>query len=569
MATLSLDDLDALPAAPPRGGILSLDDLANLDPKTNSTGPMSWGDAASSAVKNIPSSAYNLAAGIANTVMHPIDTAQGLYDVGKGAVSKAAGAVGIPQDPDAKAQSEQSLDAVMGFFADRYGGVEQFKKTLADDPVGLAMDLSTILTGGQAALSRVPGIVGRAGELAGDAARVTNPANAATAAVKGVRVPGTALNVGVEPAVSTVLGMTTGAGAAPIRTAARAGYEGNKVFRNNMTGGAPMTDVIDQAQNAVSQMGRDRGAAYRAGMAGVNADKTKLSMRPLAPTLKDAKDMVYFNGIAKSEDAANVLKSIQDKIGEWSNAPPQIRIDPKTQKPVQYYPHKTAEGFDALKQALGEIRQSTQPGTLSRKVADSVYHATKATIVKQAPEYAKTMGDYADATDKIKELTKTFSLGEKASQDTALRKLQSTTRNNVNTNYGARTRLLDELTPYAPDLIPALAGQSLSSITPRGLAAQMGAIGIGGNGIAMHGLPALMNPSTLAALPFFSPRFVGEGAYAAGRVGNALSIAPAADMLPGAAKVGNILNVIASQSNGLQGGSGPRYDENGNLRSGQ
>lgn len=507
--------------------------------------PMSWGKAASSAVQNIPSSAYNMAAGIANTVMHPIDTAQGLYDVGKGAVSKAAGAVGISQDPEAKAQREQSLDAVMGFFADRYGGVEQFKKTLAEDPVGLAMDLSTVLTGGGAGLARAPGVIGKAGEAARTAGRMSNP----------VALAGRGASRVAEPVISNVLGMTTGAGAVPIRQAARAGLEGNTTFTDNMRGRAPMSDTVNMAQRAVREMGKERGAAYRAGMAGVNADKTRLSYQPLAPSLRDANDMVYFNGIAKSEDAANVLKSIQDKVDEWRSAPPQTRIDPATQKPVAYYPHQTAEGFDALKQALGEIRESTKPGTLSRKVADSVYHATKATIVKQAPEYAKTMGDYSTASEKIKDLTKTFSLGEKASTDTALRKLQSTTRNNVNTNYGERTRLLDDLAQHEPDLPYAVAGQALSSATPRGMASRTAVElgGVGAGAAAMH----FIDPTFLASLPFFSPRLVGEGAYGAGRAGNAL--APVANALPRASQAGYVMNA-------LSGGSGPRYDENGNLR---
>ena len=59
------------------------------------------------------------------------------------------------------------------------------------------------------------------------------------------------------------------------------------------------------------------------------------------------------------------------------------------------------------------------------------------------------------------------------------------------------------------DLMPALAGQALSSPTPRGLVGQTADIGAV--------LAALSNPSALAVLPATSPRLVGEAALATGK----------------------------------------------------
>lgn len=492
---------------------------------------MGWGDVAIQAATNLPQSAYNIGAGIAHTVMHPIETAQGLYDVGKGAVSKAAGALGVEQDPAQKAQSEQALNGVIQFFQDRYGGMENLKHTIATDPAGFAMDLSTILTGGETALARVPGAT-RAANVVGKAAEFTNPVSLAGKTISNV----------AEPVASNVLGMTTGAGAQPIRQAARAGAEGSQSFIDNMRGNAPMTDVIDQAQSALGQMRQDRSAAYKSDMAAANSATGHVGYQPIHKALSDADQMVNFQGLAKSAEAAKTLEQIQDLVGQWRGLSTP----------------NTVEAADALKQAIGEIRQKTQPGTLERRVADTVYNAAKDSIVRQAPDYAKAMQGYAEASDKINELTKTFSLGEKASDDTALRKLQSVMRNNVNTNYGQRNALLQDLAQYEPDLPNALAGQALNAATPRGMA-QRTAIELGGVGAgaaAMH----FINPAFLASMPFFSPRVVGEGAYLAGRMGNALI--PIAEALPGAAKAGYAVNA-------LRGGMGPRYDENGNLISGQ
>jgi hypothetical protein len=500
--------------------------------------PMSWGDVASQAAANIPSSAYNVGASLVHTLAHPIQTAESLYDVGRGAVSKAEGAIGIAQDPETKAANEAAINAVRDFYVNRYGSIDKFKEALANDPAGVAMDLSTVLTGGEGVLARIPGAA-RAADAVGDAARVTNPVNAASKIVTGVKIPGTGLNVGIEPVASNILGMTTGAGTTPIRQAARAGFNGSTTFADNMRGNVPLSDAVDMAQSALGQMRQDRSAAYKADMASANAAPGHVGYQPIHQALADADAMVNFQGLAKSDDALNTLEQIKDKVSQWRGLPSA----------------HTIEAADALKQAIGEIRQSTQPGTLSRRVADSVYNAAKSSIVQQAPEYAKAMSGYAAASDKIDDLTKTFSLGEKASTDTALRKLQSTTRNNVNTNYGERARLLDELAQYEPELPNALAGQSLSSATPRGMASRT-AIELGGGGAAAAAMHFL-NPAFLASLPFFSPRIVGEGAYAAGRAGNVL--APVVNALPGATKAGYV-------GNALSGGIGPRYDGNGNLR---
>ena len=81
------------------------------------------------------------------------------------------------------------------------------------------------------------------------------------------------------------------------------------------------------------------------------------------------------------------------------------------------------------------------------------------------------MKDYSQGMDTISEIKRSLSLGEKASVDTGMRKLQSLMRNNVSTNYGNRLDLARALEAQGgQEIMPALAGQSLSSVAPRGLA---------------------------------------------------------------------------------------------------
>jgi hypothetical protein len=121
------------------------------------------------------------------------------------------------------------------------------------------------------------------------------------------------------------------------------------------------------------------------------------------------------------------------------------------------------------------------------------------------------MQEYSEASDTIKEIERALSLGQKASADTAMRKLQSLTRNNVNTNYGNRLDLAKTLEAGGGnEILPSISGQAMSSWTPRGLA------GLGGP--ATLGIAAAMsNPYALAALPFQSPRTIGTLLYGTGQ----------------------------------------------------
>ncbi len=119
------------------------------------------------------------------------------------------------------------------------------------------------------------------------------------------------------------------------------------------------------------------------------------------------------------------------------------------------------------------------------------------------------MKDYTQASELLDEITRSLSLGNRASADTAMRKLQSVMRNNVNTNYGARLASLQELEQQGGrQLMPQLAGQALNDFMPRGIQRATAPLLAG----TMTGLP-----SGIAAAAASSPRLMGEAAYYAGR----------------------------------------------------
>src|SRR5204863_3801917 len=84
---------------------------------------------------------------------------------------------------------------------------------------------------------------------------------------------------------------------------------------------------------------------------------------------------------------------------------------------------------------------------------------------------------YQEESGQIKAIERTLSANPKASIDTALRKITSALRDNVNTNYGKRKELVGFLARSgATHLLQKIAGQALKGVAPRGLAT-LGPIG--------------------------------------------------------------------------------------------
>ena len=138
---------------------------------------MPAGELATTAISNIPSSASKFAENMAQPFIHPIETVKNLASIGKGVLQKT----GLMSGDDAT----KYADAVGAFLVARYGSKEAIYETLATDPVGLAADISMVLTGGGSIAARAPGIIGRAGEIAAATGRVIDPVNIAAAGAKG------------------------------------------------------------------------------------------------------------------------------------------------------------------------------------------------------------------------------------------------------------------------------------------------------------------------------------------------------------------------------------------------
>lgn len=143
------------------------------------------------ALENLPASAQrfasNVVGGLQQLATSPVETVSnlvgGALDIGAGALQNV-----LPQpvvdvinkfdfDPDAAKRAVEAANRAGGALANRYGSYENVKRTLAEDPVGAAADLSTLLG---------VGAVGTGSQALGRASTLTNPLTAVTAPVGAV-----------------------------------------------------------------------------------------------------------------------------------------------------------------------------------------------------------------------------------------------------------------------------------------------------------------------------------------------------------------------------------------------
>jgi hypothetical protein len=461
--------------------------------------PMSTGEVLTGAVVNFPSSLYNMATDVFKAVTDPIKTASDLGTLFVGATSKVLGEPFFESDlaKQMRLKGEKSAEQVGAFMANRYGSVESAKQALATDPAGVLSDASLVFTGGAGLVPKAS----TASKVLTTAAKVTDPLRIAAAPL-----------AFTSKTVAPTLGMTTGAGSMAIEEAYKAGKQGGvkgKSFTENLRGTADQLQVLEDTKSNLQAMIQEQQNLYRSGMVNIKADKSVLALDDIDTALQKANDRVYFEGVARSEDAAGYLKTANKIINDW-----------RSKDPTKF---RTPEALDALKQKIYDDVLSNIPinQKSSTGIIGDIYNSVKSTIQKQAPTYADTMKAYADTAEQVREIERALSQGKKASADAGLRKLQTVLRDNASTNYGQRVKLVNQLEATSPSLgggipiKPALAGQALSKVTPRGVQA-VGTVGTAGL------LSQVSNPLTGLYLAGSSPRLVGEAAYLAGQGGRQL-----------------------------------------------
>ena len=463
---------------------------------------MGYGQVASDLVKSFGPSAVKFGKDVATPFVEPVETGKALGNLALGLIQKLTPGV----QPE-----ESTVDAVGDYLSNRYGSggtgsvIENIKRTIAKDPVGVLGDLSMILSGGSLAAVRIPGKIGQVARTAGKVGQAIDPILLAGKGVKTIAKP-----------IPSIIGGLTGTGGAPLKAAYAAGVNKSEAFLDAIKGDLDPATIVTDAKAAIKELGDNKIAQYKKTMGNVKADTTTLDFKPIQEAVNKVKQAGKFEGQTISGPAAQAVQKIDRIVRNWKKA--------SVKKPKLL----TAEGIDALKRKIfADVIEGLDYGTAARGASMDVYNGVKKVISDKFPEYSKAMKEFEEASIHLDELQKTLSLSKgKTNIDTPLRKLTSIMRNNVNTNYGQRTKLAQSLgeTKAGSNLIDKIAGTTLDKWTPRGLQLAGGALPLYAAHLSGSGLPLL-------GLPFQSPKLMGYGAYGAGRAADTMS--NIANMIPG------------------------------------
>lgn len=517
------------------------------------------------ALQNLPESAGQFVSDITYPIRHPIKTAGGLLDAAAGGVqnmlpegvvntvndfNNTLADAGLPlkRQPENYKDSREvrAADAIGDFMVDRYGGWENIKQTMANDPVGSLSDVAGLVTGGAALAAKAGGKSGSVASKVGQVANAVDPANAIIDATKAAATKGAK---GVKAGTSALFGATTGAGADTVGRAFQAGLEGGEAQRaltENMRGTVPQEAVLQEAIDAVRVLKDQASQEFQQGVKALENSGTIVDVQPLMQTTGDMLQS-YVSPNNQSRLNPSEMADVEKIINEVQT----VLADPKNHTPIE---------LDVLRDRINGFFDNGDPkSNRVNRFQKAINQEIKTLIENEVPGYREHLKKYATAMDQITEMEKSLGADNKARVETALRKLQAVTRNNASTNYGYRTNLAEQLDQVGGgQIINSLAGQSLNSTMPRSIQ------GVLGGGLA-GGLITTGNPAFIPALATTSPRIVGEAALAAGRASRAGKKAvagPSRALAEAAQRTGPTRRLAASLAEGLPGG-GPALYQSG------
>ena len=474
------------------------------------------------AISNILASALteaeNMAKGVSHMVQHPVDTAStfGRLALTANPLSPILNSVipYLPEEMQAKVKPalewiNEPKNQMMQEYAQKYGGWENFKRTVAENPVSFLMDLTTPFTGGAGTATKattLPGKVAGAVDKVGRfAAKASDPVGLAAS---GVKLAGKGL--------TESLGVTTGAGPAALKDAFDAGKIGGeqgKTFRRAIMEEMPAEEIVGIAQKGMQNIRDKMFNAYKSDKSVWEAQQGRLSFSPIDKAYTDLQNSLFSNSGTRAHSSLPLAERKQiaklgDVIDEW-------RADPAAH---------TVEGLDTLKQRLrNEVNFKTDHDQVVR-AATQLSNSVLDTIKTLAPpQYRKAMKEYTESSRLLDQLERSFSLGRDSAAHTAMSKLQSVMRNNASTQYGIRTKDMTNLETLGDvSLRPALAGSALNSWSPRGIGRGiMGAGAPAAAGLVLSGLNPLTLGGAALGLASTSPRLVGSMYHGAGRMAGA------------------------------------------------
>ncbi len=496
---------------------------------------LTWGETAQQAASSLIPSIGKQFSGIYEAITSPIETAKSIGQLGKGAVSKAKGALGFEQDEAQKAQDEALINALGEHYAQTYGSMKGFKKALAEDPASVAMDLSAIGTGGGTAAAKALGTtsaVGKAAEKIASASRLLNPVDDA------VRLAGTIVKIPVAIA-RTSAATTSGMPASLQKVATQAGATADPKLREAFVsfarGEGKAEDIFDKTQNALEALKKEASNEFVKNKAAQAQLAKTPNYQPIDDAIAEARKA---NSFAGRRDP-RAFRERNDMLDDIEGIVSRHKADPNAQNFVE---------LDKLKRAIWDIgKRSHDVGGDSP--ATMVFHGVKKSLNDISPEYQKLMDFWSDHLDHVRDLTQTLGQGNKSTATSALVKTLRASKTERGMN------LISQLAEKEPEIPYMLAGYAASPWFTHGIGPELSRLG-GIGTILSQG--AAYIPHAGAVISASSPRVIGMTNYYAGMAGKPFEIpgriirkATKSPTAPALSVLGNLQDFPSSEPTGI------------------
>lgn len=449
---------------------------------------------------NIPKSSAQFVQDTITPILSPIDTAKNLIELGNGIYNLST---------PGEQPSEETARAVGKYFYDRYGGenFDQVKsnvlKTLKEDPIGFFADAALPLTIARAPLKADSVIV--------KATKAIDPTEAL------IKATGAGYKFVVKPSFAKLGGYiraSSGLGEGVLSTAYQAGRVGGDelaALREQMSKNTDLATKLKPVYSyleGLQNISKTRRQEYLANMAKLGLDKIKVSPLEVRGLISEAVNEFTRGGKATPKIQAKI-DQMNALVDDWIASPNLHTVD----------------GLDFLKQSLDDLKPDVIAQDRTGAFVVNVQNKFKNRILEISPEYAAVMDAYAQSKTLQNQIQKALGANNIEMIESIARKLQSTSRDTVSTNFGMRRQLLEELaTEGGQPLLPyQIAGQAITPVAPTGIrgALALPGAGVGGYGIATGNIPLMVAGGLQTAAT--SPRLLGELAIQSGKVASKVS----------------------------------------------
>lgn len=346
-------------------------------------------------IGNVPSSAVGLVKSVGTAVLNPIDTVKSVGNIIKGAGAKigetlledtsigqnllqkanerriAAGMQPMTANEKGKIQIDETpelkvINQVGKFVTDRYGTLDKFKETVIEDPVGVLADISTILSGGAAAATKV-GTVSKVGSISNigtklsKAAQLTEPINAVTKTIGGTTkaIGDTTLGRMIKEVTPTPSKLTEGQVTKALDLTQGDLTSIGKKTGNNVTDFIVKNNLIKDTPEAVAESLNDLRKTQKDLKTSEIAKVTNIYTPEQIPSVMQALDTIIadIDGVAGLEKQVANMKAIRGQktlsLSDIQDA--QYLIDENSNiysKIGDTNSSKTARGLDNLRQDI-------------------------------------------------------------------------------------------------------------------------------------------------------------------------------------------------------------------------